>query len=252
MLRALDSSMPNLKLTLEYDGTDYHGWQVQLGLPTIQGAMEETIKRVSGEEVRVTGAGRTDAGVHALGQVANFHTGKALEPLRWQQALNALLPPDIVVRGVEEAPEDFDARRSAKSKTYRYSILNRPYPSALDRRYLLHVPDPLDLGAMAEAVALLLGEHDFSAFRATGCTAATPVRRVSEARFTTEGERLHFFITADAFLMHMVRIIVGTLVEVGTGKLTPAGFRDILKSCDRGRAGKTVPPHGLCLMGVRY
>lgn len=244
--------MPNLRLTLEYDGTDYHGWQVQPGLPTIQGTLEETIKRVSGEEARVTGAGRTDAGVHAFGQVANFFTGKALETKSWQRALNSLLPPDIVVRRVEEAPEDFDARRSAKSKTYRYSILNRPYPSALDRRTSLHLPDPLDLGAMAEAAAFLLGEHDFSAFRASECTAATPVRRVSEARFTTEGERLHFFITADAFLMHMVRIIVGTLFEVGRGRLTPTGFREVLRSGDRTRAGKTVPPHGLCLMGVRY
>lgn len=244
--------MQNLKLTLEYDGTDYHGWQVQPDLPTIQGTLEETIKRISGEEVRVTGAGRTDAGVHALGQVANFSTGKELETQGWQRALNALLPPDIVVSGVEEASEDFDARRSAKHRTYRYSILNRPYPSALDQRYLLHVPHPLDLAAMAEAAAHLIGEHDFSAFQSSEGDAVTPVRRVSEARFATEAERLHFFITADAFLMHMVRIIVGTLLEVGTGKITPAGFREVLKSRDRVRAGKTVPPHGLCFLSVQY
>jgi tRNA pseudouridine38-40 synthase len=244
--------MQNLKLTLEYDGTDYHGWQVQPGLPTIQGTLEETIKRVSGEEVRVTGAGRTDAGVHAVGQVANFSTGKGLQANSWQRALNALLPPDIVVRRVEETSEDFDARRSAKSKTYRYSILNRPSPSALDRRYLLHVPNPLDLAAMAEAAAHLLGEHDFSAFRAADGDAVTSARRVYEARLATEGERMHFFITADAFLMHMVRIIVGTLLDVGAGKITPAGFREILKSRDRGRAGKTAPPHGLCLVNVQY
>jgi tRNA pseudouridine38-40 synthase len=184
--------------------------------------------------------------------VANFSTGKGLETQRWQLALNALLPPDIVVRRGEETSGDFDARRSAKSKTYRYSILNRPYPSALDRRYLLHVPHPLDLGAMAEAAAYLLGEHDFSAFRASECIATSPVRRVSEARFTTEGEKLHFFITADAFLMHTVRIIVGTLLDVGAGKITPTEFREILNSRDRTRAGKTVPPHGLCLLNVRY
>ena len=244
--------MQNLRLTLEYDGTEYHGWQVQPGLPTIQGTLEEAIKRISGEEVRITGAGRTDAGVHAVGQVANFYTGKEMDATSWQRALNAILPPDIVVRGVEQVSEDFDARRSAKHKTYRYSILHRADPSALDRRYLLHVPDPLDLGAMAEAATLLLGEHDFSAFRAAECPASTPVRRVYEARFATEGERFHFFITADAFLMHMVRIIVGTLLEVGTGKITPADFREVLKSRDRGRAGKTVPPHGLCLLSVKY
>jgi tRNA pseudouridine38-40 synthase len=242
----------NLKLILEYDGTAYHGWQVQPGQPTIQGVLQERAKRISGEEVRITGAGRTDAGVHALGQVANFQTWKELTPERWQLAFNGLLPPDIVVRCVERAPEAFEARRSAKEKTYRYTILNAPYPSALERHSLLHVFDPLAVAPMAEAAATLVGEHDFSAFRAAGRDTVTPIRQMYEARFVTEGDRLHFVVRGNGFLKHMIRIVVGTLLDVGRGKLTPDHFRHILDSGDRQRAGKTVPPHGLCLMHVNY
>jgi len=242
----------NLKLIIEYDGTAYHGWQVQPGLPTVQGVIEETVKRISGEEVRIIGAGRTDAGVHALGQVANFRTGKALAPEIWRRALNGLLPPDIVAQHVEAAPEDFDACRSAREKTYRYVILNSPVPSGLDRQWVLHVPEPLDPAAMAEGAALLIGEHDFSAFRAADDHPPDPVRSVTEARFETAGRRLHFVTTANGFLKHMIRIIVGTLLDVGRGKREPPDVQRVLLSRDRQSAGRTAPPHGLCLVRVRY
>ena len=244
--------MHKLKLSVEYDGTAYHGWQVQPGLPTIQGFLQETAKRISGEEVRITGAGRTDAGVHALGQVANFWTAKDLACESWQRAFNGLLPPDIVVRSVEIAPEGFDARRSATHKTYRYAILNAIHPSALDRHCLLHIPDRLDVASMADAVASLIGEHDFSAFRAADGNSPNSVRRVYEASFLTQGHRLDFVVTANGFLKHMIRIVVGTLLDVGRGRLTPGAFREILQSKDRRRAGRTAPAHGLCLMQVSY
>ncbi len=248
----IEALVQNLKLIIEYDGTAYHGWQVQPDLPTIQGVLQETAQRISGEEVHITGAGRTDAGVHALGQVANFWTRKDLAPDRWQLAFNGLLPPDIVVRYVETAPENFEARRSAKEKTYRYAILNAPSPSALERHCLLHVFPPLDLPAMAEAAGTLIGEHDFSAFRAADGDAPSPVRQVYEARFVAERERLYLIVRGNGFLKHMIRIVVGTLLDVGRGKVSPDQFRDILHSRERQRAGKTAPPHGLCLMHVSY
>jgi tRNA pseudouridine38-40 synthase len=242
----------NIKLTVEYDGTAYHGWQVQPGLPTIQGVLEETVKRITAEEARCIGAGRTDAGVHALGQVANFRTAKAFSPEIWCRALNSLLPPDIAVQHVEFARDDFDARRSAREKTYRYVILNAPVPTALDRTWVLHVPEPLDLAAMAEGAATLIGEHDFSAFRAADDNPPSPVRCVSEARFESEASRVSFVIRANGFLKHMIRIMVGTLLEVGKGKREPADLQRILRAGDRQLAGRTAPPHGLCLVRVRF
>lgn len=244
--------MQNLRLVTEYDGTRYHGWQTQPGLPTIQGVFEDTAKRISGEDVRVIGASRTDAGVHALGQVANFWTGKDLPLDRWVRAFNGLLPADIVVRRIETAPKDFEARRSAKQKTYRYAVLNAPYPSALERHWLLHIPEPLDVAAMAEAVATLVGEHDFSAFRAADSDLPNPIRHIYEARVVAEDNRLQFVVTGNGFLKHMIRIVVGTLLDVGRGKMTPHDFRQTLHSRDRQQAGRTAPPHGLCLMHVSY
>lgn len=244
--------MHNLKLTLEYEGTAYHGWQVQPGLPTIQGVLQEAVKRLTGEEVHIIGAGRTDAGVHALEQVANFRTGRAMAADVWEGALNSLLPPDIIITGVEPAPEGFEARRSAKAKTYRYSILNGRFPSALERHFLLHTRERLDLASMAEAAACLIGEHDFSTFRAADGDHPNPIRHLYEARMVTEGRRLHLLVTGNGFLKHMIRIVVGTLLDVGRGRLTPADFRQILHSQDRQHAGRTAPPHGLCLMHVSY
>lgn len=244
--------MRRLKLVLEYDGTAYHGWQVQPGLDTIQGRLETALSRLAGMRVRVMGAGRTDAGVHALGQVASCTAEVRLDDLPLQRALNALLPRDIVVSRVERAPADFDARRSARSKTYCYTLLHRAYGSAQHGRYSLHLPYALDADAMGEAARFLLGTHDFSAFRAGTCGAATPIRTVSRASWRTEGDLWRFEIVGNGFLQHMVRIVVGTLLEVGRGRRRPSEMAEILASLDRRRAGKTAPPHGLCLVAVEY
>lgn len=244
--------MRNLKLTLEYDGTNYHGWQKQPGLLTIQGVLEEYLSRLAAEPVNVTGAGRTDAGVHALNQVANFKSRIPLSETILQKALNRMLPEDIVVKKVEEVPLTFDARRHAKAKTYRYTLLVRPYRSPLERLYSLFIPYPLDVEAMSEAAFFLIGEHDFSSFRAAGGGTANPIRQVMDARFEADGDRLRFLITADAFLKHMLRIIVGTLLEVGRGKLSPRDFKAVLEAKDRKRAAKTIAAKGLCLVEVKY
>jgi tRNA pseudouridine38-40 synthase len=244
--------MRRLKLILEYEGTAYHGWQVQPGLLTIQGILQAALARIAGTPVQVTGAGRTDAGVHALGQVASFSADLRLDPPSLRRALNATLPHDIVVCQAEEAPADFDARRSARSKTYRYTLLRRDYPSAWLGRHTLYVPTPLNADAMAEAAKAVIGTHDFSAFRAGTCTARTPVRTVLDAVWRTEGDLWHFEITANAFLQHMVRILLGTLLEVGRGKRAPSEIATILASRDRRRAGKTALPNGLCLVKVQY
>lgn len=244
--------MRNLKLILEYDGTNYHGWQKQPGLLTIQGVLEECLAKLTGNLIHVKAAGRTDAGVHALAQVTNFKSHIMLPEEIVQKALNRMLPEDIVVKKVEEVPLAFDARRHAKSKTYRYTLLIRPYRSPLERLYSLFIPFPLNVSAMAEAASYLVGQHDFSSFRATGGGRTHPVRHVIDTRFSLEGDHLSFFITADAFLKHMVRIIVGTLLEVGKGKLSPQDFKAILEAKDRKRAGKTIAAKGLCLMEVSY
>ena len=244
--------MRRFKLILEYEGTAYHGWQVQPGLATIQGLLQEILFRINGTPVQVTGAGHTDAGVHALGQVASFSADIRLDPLTLRRALNASLPRDIVVCRVEEAPRDFDARRSALCKTYRYTILRRDYPSAWLARHTLYVAGPLDAGAMAEAAGFVVGTHDFSAFRAGTCTARSPVRSVVDASWRVDGDLYHFEITANAFLQHMVRILVGTFLEVGHGKRVPRDLVDVLASRNRSCAGKTAPPQGLCLVEVKY
>jgi len=244
--------MRRFKLIIEYEGTAYHGWQVQPNLVTIQGVLQAALARIAGSPVQVTGAGRTDAGVHALGQVASFAADLRLDPLTLRKALNAHLPRDIVVCAVEEAPPGFDARRSARSKTYRYTLLRRDCPSAWHARHSLYVPQALHLEAMRQAARALIGTHDFSAFRAGTCAAATPVRTVLNAAWREAGDLLHFEITANAFLQHMVRIVVGTLLEVGRGARLAADLDRILASRERRCAGKTAPPHGLCLVEVHY
>lgn len=244
--------MRRFKLILEYEGTTYHGWQVQPGLPTIQGVLQEILFRIAGAPVQVTGAGRTDAGVHALGQVASFSADLRLDPPTLRRALNASLPRDIVVCQAEEAPLDFDARRSARCKAYRYTILRRDYPSAWMGRHTLYVSGPLDADAMAEAARAVVGTHDFSAFRAATCAAKSPVRSVMDASWRVAGDLYQFEITANAFLQHMVRILVGTFLDVGRGKRAPTDVADVLASRNRRCAGKTAPPHGLCLVEVQY
>ncbi len=242
----------NIKLVLQYDGTAYHGFQRQPGLVTVQELLEKAIKAVTGEEVRVTGAGRTDAGVHARGQVVNFHTAATVPDERFPFALNSFLPPDVVVVAAQRVPTDFHARRSAKSKVYRYSVLNRLFPCPFLRRYAYHVPQGLNLPAMMEAAAYLVGRHDFASFRAAGGSARTTTRTLMALEWRKEGDLLHLRAEADGFLYHMVRAIVGTLLEVGRGKLEPEEVRRILEARNRDLAGPTAPPHGLCLEEVRY
>ncbi len=240
------------KLVLEYVGTAYHGWQIQPGLPTVQGCLEEALCRLAGTAVDVMGAGRTDAGVHACGQVASFAAAIRLDEGALRRALNALLPRDIVVRSIGRAAPDFDARRSARAKRYRYTVLRRDHPSAWHGWHSLYAPFPLDGDAMAEATRAVVGTHDFSAFRAGTCTAKTTVRTMLAAGWRREGDFWHFEITGNAFLQHMVRILVGTCLEIGRGRRPPTAMAEILAAGDRRRAGKTAPPHGLCLVQVDY
>jgi tRNA pseudouridine38-40 synthase len=244
----------NIKLILEYDGTNYHGWQSQAGSgrPTIQDTLEEALKTLSREEVKTFSSGRTDAGVHALGHVANFKTSFVMPAAAWAPALNHLLPRDIRVLESAEAPQDFHARYSALSKTYRYRILHRRAPTALHRAYAWHVNLPLNVARMKQAVAFLTGTHDFSAFRGSGCSAKTPVRTIRTAVIKKSGDFLELSLEADAFLQYMVRNIAGTIVEVGLGRFSPDDVKRMLESRDRTRAGRTAPPQGLYLVSVSY
>src|SRR3990172_7606789 len=244
--------MPTFKLTIEYDGTGYHGWQVQPGMSTIQGVLEHAMERIIGTHVHVKGAGRTDAGVHALGQVASLRADFRHPPETVRQALTSLLPPDIVVTRVEEVSDGFDAQRSAQWKRYRYTLLTRPYPSALERRSALFVPRPLQIDAMVAGAEVLIGQHDFTSFQAAQSSAKHPVRQVFLAQFRQEVEHLLFEIAADGFLRHMIRIIIGTLLDVGRGKLTPPDVKSILEAKDRNRASKTLSSNALWLLEVGY
>lgn len=245
--------MRNIKLILEYDGTAYHGWQVQKNAQSIQAILEKSLLTLLRENITVTASGRTDAGVHAMNQPVNFKTKNKMEARRMLRGLNGLLPHDIVVKSVDEAPFDFDARRSSKQKTYRYVILNREAPSALDRERCWHIRPALNLEIMRKGATLLVGEHDFSSFRASGCGAEHAVRRVLAVTFEEKGEGyIYFEITAYAFLKQMVRNIVGTLVALGLGKMTFQEFSSLLEAKDRTKAGATAPSQGLFLLKVEY
>lgn len=245
--------MKCFKITVEYDGTDYFGWQRQKTAPTIQGAIETAIRRIIGRPVTVHGSGRTDAGVHALGQVAHFHCETRLDAPTLHRALNALLPADIAVRRCETAPDAFHARFDAIGKTYRYCIDNRPVRPAVGRRYAWHIWKPLDTNAMQKTLAHIRGTYDFKAFEGTGSPRRHTVRTVFEAALHKRADRgLVFEIRANGFLKFMVRNITGTLVYVGLGKLSPDDVARILASGDRRQAGVTAPPHGLFLVAVDY
>jgi tRNA pseudouridine38-40 synthase len=242
-----------LKLVLEYDGTAYRGWQIQATGPTIQGILEEKLSILTGGPVRVVGSGRTDSGVHAFMQVASFATESPRPAGEMLRALNALLPRDIAVKSVLEAPPDFDARRSARGKVYRYQIWNVRERSVFHDRFAWHIARPLEVGAMRAGAAHLLGEHDFSSFRAADCPARHPVRVVRRAELDdSQMPLLRFEVEATAFLKHMVRNIVGTLVEVGLGKRTPESMGPLLAARDRRQAGATAPAKGLFLVAVFY
>ncbi|MBW2055982.1 MAG: tRNA pseudouridine(38-40) synthase TruA [Deltaproteobacteria bacterium] len=245
--------MRNIKLTIEYDGTAYHGWQVQPNLNTIQGTLQEKIGVIAGESVLLIGAGRTDAGVHALGQVANFRT-ESRRPLEaFRKGVNSLLPPDIAVRGVEEVSLDFHSRLDAKGKVYEYRILNSPVCSPIRRRFSWHVPQRLDLSRMEEAGRVLLGTHDFTSFRSAGSDNLNPLRTLTGLEILKDADGvISIRIRADGFLKQMARNIVGTLVEVGRGARDPEDLEEILRMRDRRRAGIAAPPRGLFLVEVEY
>jgi len=242
----------NIKLTVEYDGTNYHGWQIQTTGETIQSVLERAVSTFLRKSTRITGSGRTDAGVHALGQVVNFFSDKEYEPHRIRRALNALTPFDITIKEVAIVPDSFDARRDGRSRVYEYHILNRPTPSPFHLNRAWHVHQPLDVNAMREAIPCLIGEHDFSSFRAAGCDAEHPVREVYANSLDRSGELLVYTIEATAFLRHMVRNIIGTVAEVGLGLRTPQSFVELLEARDRTKAGVTAPAHGLFLVEVKY
>jgi len=247
--------MRNIKVTIAYDGTNYHGFQEQRGtrFQTIQGVLEERLYRLAKRPVQVIGAGRTDAGVHARGQVINFVAGDWPVPVeRVAYALNGLLPRDIVAIDAEEVPETFHARFSTVAKTYRYTIYNGKWHSPFHRLYSYHVPKRLDLSAMQDAAGYLEGRHDFSAFRALGTPVKTTVRTLYQARLDVEGDFIYIVLRADGFLYHMARMITGTLLRVGLGKLPASEVAGILASRDSLKGGPTVPARGLCLEKVEY
>ena len=245
--------MKNIKIVIEYDGTDYHGWQCQANLPTVQKTIEDALRQITGESIKITGSGRTDAGVHAMGQVASFLTETQLDPETLRKALNSTLPRDISIIKAQEVPDDFHAQFSSRSKVYEYRIFNRQHPPALQRNRAWHIPEKLDAGKMKEAAAYLEGTHDFSVFATADITVKTTVRTVERihVKKTREGIIL-VEIEADGFLKRMVRMITGTLVQTGRGKLSPEGFGQILAEGEKTKDVFTAPPQGLFLKKVIY
>ncbi|RKY74070.1 MAG: tRNA pseudouridine(38-40) synthase TruA [Candidatus Latescibacterota bacterium] len=241
--------MRNIKLTVEYDGTDFSGWQVQPEARTVQQTVEQSLQELLSESISLVSAARTDAGVHALGQVANFHTHSTLPPETIKVALNSLLPRDVVIRQAEEVEPEFHARFSADWKRYRYRIAKRK--KAIGRHYCWYLRYELDVERMRQASSILAGTYDFTSFCSSNSETKTHICRVMECQWQ-EGEDIDFEIQADRFLQHMVRIIVGTMVEVGRGRLPVEEIGRILEAKDRRQAGPTAPAKGLCLVEVGY
>ncbi len=244
--------MRNIKLILEYDGTNYLGWQKQRIGKTIQGTLEEAIRSLTNEEIDSIGSSRTDAGVHAKGFIANFKTNSKIPADKFREAINHKLPDDIVILKSEEVEEDFHSRYNAKGKTYSYSILNRDVKSAIDRNYVYHIKKELDLNSMEEACKHFIGTYDFSAFKTSGSSVKSSIRTISELYIQKNDDIIKIFVTGDGFLYNMVRIIVGTLIMVGNNKIKPEEIKNIIESKNRDNAGICVPPNGLVLEKVYY
>ena len=244
--------MTNYKMTVQYDGTRYSGWQRQGNTnSTIQYKIEQCLSRLLKEEIEISGSGRTDAGVHALGQVVNFRAEKRLDCSLFLVELNEALPEDITVTDLRIASDRFRARLDAKEKTYRYTVNNSPFTDVFRRKYEYQLSEPLDVSAMEEAAKLLLGTHDYNGF-STGRTKKSTVRTIKSIEIFREGNKLYFDFNGNGFLYNMVRILTGTLIEVGLGKREPQSILAVFETNDRTLAGFTAPPQGLCLMEVTY
>ena len=244
--------MRNIKLTIEYDGKDFNGWQKQPTKLNIQGTIEQAIKQITGEDVELNASGRTDAGVHALGQVANFRTNSKIPIEKFAIAINSKLKRSIVVKRAEEVDERFHSRLSCKRKTYRYIINNSQEGTAIYRNLETHIPQKLDVEKMKKAVKYFEGEHDFKAFKASGTSSKSSIRTIYKANVYQENEKIFIELTGNGFLYNMVRIIAGTLVDVGFGKIEPEQIPEIIQDGKRENAGKTLPPNGLYLVKVMY
>jgi tRNA pseudouridine38-40 synthase len=251
--------MRNLKLTIAYDGADFHGWQVQPGVPTIQGALNDVASQITQEKIFVHGASRTDAGVHALGQVAHFKTRSPIPAGEFERAFNALLPPSIRIMAAEEVGPDFHARWLSQAKTYRYRIYRGEVLPPFEHRRVLHYPWPLDEAAMSAAAREFAGEHDFETFAASSGSEEdnrdrATVRLIYSSEIICDPDRdeLVYLVRSQSFLRYMVRKIVGTLLEVGKGRLAPADIPQLFAARDRSRSGPTVPPEGLYLVSLEY
>ncbi len=243
-----------IKLTLEYDGTNYAGWQVQTNAPTVQAAVEAALARLTGESLRIQGASRTDSGVHARGQVAAFNTTCNIPLAVFAEALNTRLPADIAAVGAEEVPAEFDPRRRAVRKQYNYVIRNSPLRRALDRHQVWTIRRRLDREAMRRAAEFFLGTHDFTSFSNGECAdrGEANVRTIDRSELLIDGDLLTYVVEGRSFLYNMVRAIAGTLVDVGAGRFAPEAIPDLIARRDRQAAGQGAPPHGLCLMWIKY
>lgn len=242
----------NIRLVLSYDGSDFSGWQVQPGLRTIQETVESVLETILKKNIRIHAAGRTDAGVHAFGQVASFFSDSSIPAEALLRAINSMLPHDIAALDVKDVGPDFHPRYSAKSKTYMYAINTAPVRNPMFSRYVLHMKEALNIEAMTKAADIFLGEYDFASFMGVGTPVKSTIRTIMESAVFIRGDMLYYAIKGNGFLKHMVRNIVGTLLDVGKGKIDPLDINRIIDSKNRSEAGPTAPPQGLYLVGVEY
>lgn len=244
--------MRNIKLIIEYDGKGFNGWQKQPNKLNIQGEIERAIEEITGESIDLIASGRTDAGVHSLGQTANFKTESKIPIEKIPIAINSKLKQSIIIKSAEEVDERFHSRYNVKSKKYRYTINNSKYGSAIYRNVEYHFPIKLNIENMQKAAKYFEGEHDFKAFKASGTSSKSSVRKIYKVEVIKNEDRIYIELTGNGFLYNMVRIISGTLLDVGSGKIAPEEIKNIIETKDRKLAGKTLPPQGLCLVEVNY